>query len=68
MVVLTSDGVVEAQNRARELFGFERLEDAIVKGPPDSAVGMLNYIQAWLAEFVGHTETHDDMTIVVAKI
>ena len=68
VVILTSDGVVEAQNGSRELFGFERLEDAIIKGPTDSAGAMLNYIQARVAGFVGHTETHDDMTIVVVKI
>jgi serine phosphatase RsbU (regulator of sigma subunit) len=28
-VIFTSDGIVEAQNEARELFGFERLETAI---------------------------------------
>ena len=68
MVILISDGVVEAQNGAHKLFGFNRLEHAIIAGPTDSAKAMLNHVQAQVTTFVGHTETHDDITIVVLQI
>ncbi|RME99413.1 MAG: hypothetical protein D6768_15110 [Chloroflexi bacterium] len=68
MVVLTSDGVVEAHNHAREMFGFERLERAVAAGPTTSAEAMLTHLRLAVEQFVGHTDPHDDMTIVVVRI
>lgn len=68
MVILTSDGVVEAQNGSRELFGFDRLERAIAGGPTTNAGAMLTHLQQHVARFTGHTETHDDITIVVVQV
>jgi serine phosphatase RsbU (regulator of sigma subunit) len=65
LVILTSDGVVEAQNATHELFGFERLEQAIMQGPASSAQAMLDHLLHELAAFVGNTQQHDDMTIVI---
>lgn len=68
LVVLTSDGVVEARNRADELFGFERLEDAIAAGPASSTEAMLDHLKAELAVLVGDQDPHDEVTIVVLGI
>lgn len=68
MVILTSDGLVEAGNHASEMFGFERLEQAILAGPTTSAQAMLDHLKANLAAFVGAAEPHDDITIVVAQV
>jgi sigma-B regulation protein RsbU (phosphoserine phosphatase) len=68
LVILTSDGVVEATNGAGELFGFERLEQAVAAGPTTSAEAMLTHLQAEVATFVGDTEPYDDLTIVVVQI
>ena len=68
MVILTSDGLVEAGNAAAEMFGFERLEQAIRTGPTISAQAMLDHLRATLAAFVGSAEPHDDITIVVAQV
>ena len=67
-IILTSDGVVEANNAAREMFGFERLEQAVAVGPSTSAEAMLAHLQAEMAAFVGDKEPHDDLTIVVMQI
>lgn len=67
ILILTSDGVIEAKNAAGELFGFERLEASVRHGPQESAEAMLNYLQAEIATFVGEPEPHDDMTIVVVR-
>jgi hypothetical protein len=32
MIILTIDGLVEASNTPLEMFGFERLEQAIITG------------------------------------
>ncbi len=65
LVILTSDGVVESQNAAHELFGFDRLEQAIARGPVESAGAMLEHLLHELATFVDGTQQHDDMTIVI---
>ncbi|MFC1975491.1 SpoIIE family protein phosphatase [Chloroflexota bacterium] len=68
IVILTSDGVVEANNAANEMFGFERLEAAIATGPQISAEAMLDHLKAEIAVFVDETEPRDDLTIVVARV
>jgi PAS domain S-box-containing protein len=68
MIILTSDGMIESVNAAGELFGFERLEQAVMSGPGDNAAGMLTHLCLRVATFVQDTEPHDDLTILVIKI
>ncbi len=68
MIVLTSDGVVEARDRADDLFGFQRLEDAVAAGPTSSTEAMVDHLKAELVAFVGDQDPHDDVTIVVLGI
>lgn len=81
MVILTSDGIVEANNEENELLGFDNLEQ-IIKDfvPPVSTPStqgekqisevesMLEYIKQRLFDFTGHADQHDDMTIMVIQI
>ncbi len=67
-IILTSDGVVEANNAAGEMFGFERLRAAIATGPQTSAEAMLEHLKEEVETFIGQTELHDDLTIVVARV
>lgn len=65
-IIFTSDGIVEAQNEARELFGFERLEAAIneviaMRDAEFIAEHIINTAQ----NFIGQAEQNDDMTVVV---
>lgn len=65
-IIFTSDGIVEAQNEVGELFGFERLEKAILQiVAKRNASVIADYIIAATQKFVGKTEQHDDMTVVV---
>jgi sigma-B regulation protein RsbU (phosphoserine phosphatase) len=68
MVILTSDGLVEATNAASEMFGFERLEQALVTGPTSSAKAMLDHLKTEITAYVGEAEPHDDITIVVVQV
>ncbi len=68
LVILTSDGVVEAHNGSRQLFGFDRLEQTVAAGPTTSAAAMLAHIRQAVARFVGDTVPHDDITIVVMRV
>jgi PAS domain S-box-containing protein len=68
LIIFTSDGVVEATNVAGELFGFDRLERAVARGPKISAAAMLAYLQVEVNAFTGDIEPHDDLTIVVVQV
>ncbi|HWQ13757.1 MAG TPA: PP2C family protein-serine/threonine phosphatase, partial [Roseiflexaceae bacterium] len=67
MLILSSDGIVEAMNERGEMYGFERFAQAIGAGPQESAQAMLAHLLADVAAFSGDTEMHDDMAIVVAR-
>jgi sigma-B regulation protein RsbU (phosphoserine phosphatase) len=68
IIILASDGLVEATNSAGEMFGFDYLEEVIQAAPTDSAEAMLAYLKQTLMTFVGGAEQHDDITIVVARV
>ncbi len=68
LIVLVSDGVVEAKNRRGQLWGFDRLQQAIVAGPSRTAQAMIEHLCTCVQAFVGTTEPHDDMTIVVVRV
>jgi PAS domain S-box-containing protein len=68
LIILTSDGVVEANDAAETMFGFERLVAALEAGPVGDAAAMLAHLQDTLTAFVGTTEPHDDMTIMVVRL
>lgn len=68
MIILTSDGVIEAQSETMEMFGFDRLEQAVKTGPQSSANDMIQHIRTEVEDFMGEEELHDDMTIVVIHV
>jgi len=68
LVILTSDGVVEAMTAAEEMFGFDRLEQAVASGSQTSAEAMLAHLRAAVEAFAGGTEPYDDLTIVVVQV
>ncbi|MEM7348576.1 MAG: PP2C family protein-serine/threonine phosphatase, partial [Chloroflexota bacterium] len=67
-IILTSDGIVEATNKATEIFGFERLQQAIATGPTDTAKAMLKHLLLTVETFIQGTEPNDDLTIVIVKV
>jgi len=62
-VVLYTDGIVEAMNAKEELYGFDRFEALLRKGPADPA-GLKDAIIAEVNRFTGLSPQHDDMTLV----
>jgi sigma-B regulation protein RsbU (phosphoserine phosphatase) len=68
MAILISDGVIEATISTGDMFGFERLEAAIIAAPTTNAQAMLHHLKTELAAFVGETEPFDDVTIVVLQV
>lgn len=68
MVIMVSDGVVEAKNEEKEMFGFERLEQAIQESSATSASQMVVHIVSEVTMFIGGVELADDMTILVSHV
>jgi len=66
-IVFYTDGIVEAMNKKKEMFGFERLLTVIEESPALSAEVLLNKIISQVEEFCGSVEQHDDLTVIVLK-
>ncbi len=70
VLIMISDGIIEAMNPAKELYGFERFEALI------TCYGTSNYrpqeivnkILADVQQFVNGAAQHDDMTVVVVLV
>ena len=67
-LVFYTDGVTEALNPLDDIFGEERLLQAVKKAATESAQGILDYILDTVIDFThGHLQS-DDLTLVVLKI
>jgi serine phosphatase RsbU (regulator of sigma subunit) len=64
-LVTFTDGLVEARSPAGEVFGAERLRDAL-RANNASAPNLVRGIMAALQAFTGQAEPHDDVTLLVA--
>jgi serine phosphatase RsbU (regulator of sigma subunit) len=68
MILLVSDGIVEARTSDGALFGFERLEALLESyGPSLHAEQLLSDLIDQVFTFMGDAEQHDDMTVVVIE-
>ncbi|MBN1563434.1 MAG: SpoIIE family protein phosphatase, partial [Anaerolineae bacterium] len=68
VALFMSDGIVEAQNTAGELYGFERAEALLNALPSDiSAQGVVDRVLAAVREHLGTEEAQDDLTILVIR-
>ena len=67
-VVLYTDGVVEAVDEAREMFGMKRLTDICKETMDLSAQEVVNRIRDSVFEFAGRAAQHDDLTLLVFRI
>ncbi len=65
-ILLYSDGLVEAHNPARDMFGFPRLITLL--GTHESQEATIDYLRHELSAFVGEDwEQEDDITLVTLK-
>jgi sigma-B regulation protein RsbU (phosphoserine phosphatase) len=68
LIVLYTDGIVEAANAQGELFGYERLGKLIIEYAPLSAQEILRAVRQNLFDFTGEQPIADDTTVVVGKV
>ena len=66
MIVLVSDGVIEATGKDEEMFGFERLKQTIAEGP-ENAHAMLHHLVEVVDNFSDKNLFQDDFTIAILK-
>jgi len=68
VLVMLTDGLLEAKNKAGEMFGFERFEQALSHAPREavsSASAMHNYLLTALHNYITPVEPEDDVTVIV---
>src|SRR5262245_58849798 len=64
-VIFYSDGLVEAHNTQREMFGFPRLQAFVERHPPGDGATLIKVLLAELTIFTGpDAEQEDDITLV----
>lgn len=69
MIILYSDGIVEARNMEGEMFGAERLLKIVEKQAPktEHAEELFQRISSELTHFIGDHIQDDDMTLIVIR-
>lgn len=65
IVVLYSDGISEAENTDRELFGMDRLRAAVARGT--TAEEVLSEVLSDVKRFVGNAPQSDDITLLCVR-
>ncbi len=68
VVLLTTDGIVEAMNVHRELYGFSRLETALENCDLTNAQTILDCVFDDVFNFMEGALPQDDMTLVVIQV
>ena len=64
---LYTDGVPEATNAESELFGTDRMLDALNEEPDAEPEGILRHVRAAVDGFVKDAEQFDDLTMLCVK-
>lgn len=67
-IVFYTDGIVEAMNAEKEIFGFERLLAVIQENGTLKAEDLLETIIAHVKDFSGNAPQHDDITVIVVHV
>ena len=68
VLVLFTDGLIEARNKFDEEFGEERLQRIMSDCAGKSAVQIKHRILVETTDFIEDTPLHDDMTFIVIKV
>jgi len=69
MLILMSDGVLEAMDAQRRMFGFERFERAVTKAATERGAALAqDSILAAMRAFGAGIPPHDDVTLVVIRV
>jgi serine phosphatase RsbU (regulator of sigma subunit) len=68
VILFYTDGIIEAENEAEEMYGAERLEQVVTRMEPTmNAEEIIEAILQDVTNFVGTAEQYDDMTVVAVR-
>jgi len=67
ILLLYTDGVIEAMNSSGEQYSYERLAELVKKNYHESAAELCSSIKNDIYEFVGNARQHDDTTLMLLK-
>ncbi len=68
VLVLYTDGIVEALSESETFYGSKRLNKMIQRHAGKSAKEILDLLAQDVNSFIGNAKQHDDMTIMVIKL
>ncbi len=68
LLILSTDGLSEAENMQGEQFGRKRLQDIVKQSAQDSPGEIINTIKQSLLAFTQAKPLHDDLSIIIARI
>ena len=68
LVLLTTDGVLEARSPQGEPFDDERMLDIVREHQERTAAEIIDCIQHGVLQFTGRNHTQDDLTLVILKV
>ena len=68
ILLLYTDGVVEAQNEQDELFGEQRLASLLIEHHKLAPEELIDHILEQVRLFSGHHNFHDDVSLVVMQV
>ena len=68
VVVLTSDGILDAMNEQGEEYGRERLGESIRAVCQLPVKDMVNAIYAGVERFTGRAPQFDDQTVLILRV
>ncbi|MFO8065224.1 MAG: PP2C family protein-serine/threonine phosphatase [Spirochaetota bacterium] len=68
MLVLYTDGMVEAMNEQGTQYGLQSLKEAVKRFPDAEPQQLVDNVMADLEAFVGNARRHDDQTMLAMKV
>jgi serine phosphatase RsbU (regulator of sigma subunit) len=68
VIFFYTDGCVEMENDAEDMFGSERLESLLVAAPAGTADDLLSRVESAVKSFRGLREPFDDATMMAVKV
>ncbi|NOZ20561.1 MAG: SpoIIE family protein phosphatase [Planctomycetes bacterium] len=68
MLLLLTDGILEAMDPEHEKFGHDRLRDVVTRERDRPAREIIECVHSAVLEFCGEAAQRDDLTMVVVKV
>ncbi|MBV6493666.1 MAG: hypothetical protein LDLANPLL_01689 [Turneriella sp.] len=68
LIILYSDGITEAKNAAKKMFGLERLKTLVIQNSEKTSSELKKILRNELSTFCDGVALNDDLTIFIAEV